>query len=726
VWADCRAGPTVAFGLANAGFASSLKLFRSDRQAFFDHLPQLRDNLISELKTNASKQIGRKNPDKASKLAATDSLFPLYALEAYLTPATSPRNDSSQGWPGFEKGESSRGRGKAVNGGRGSLEGMARACELYFEWGTKDLVVKKFMGDGVGLFGIEVLNEARQAILRNDRIAECSERSEKSRSANMEHAGPPRITSFFGATQRSAIAPKSKDSCSSKRARPDHITKIHSVRVDPTTRLSDQQMNEYRISFIPETYITRCRNAMSGNRVDPKYLPIEQRQALGLVERASPEDEDEASADLGVPTSTGTGKEIRVWMAEYMVEAAFPELVREYEESKIRKLKSPVKKSAAGKGRQRGLDRPGIGNSKGKGKVNVKMKEGLKGSGQEVDRFMAFFKQPAIGRDAEADLESEEIEQLEHLENLGETRRRTRSPSILSVDKLLGLPGSQRSKSTSRSRSRSRSRTRSDLLVPVPSPSPAKKRSASPTPTRTMLDRTKDRESRPLPMVSTSSLTTLPSSCINSSPPRLHQSQVSSSHDPVDSDTSPLLAQKSSRRGKNVIISPSTSQSSSRPSRRAPKGRGAITRSTSITLQLSKGGKDDPVVLSDSDDTIQNTPLRTRPTLKSKPKSTTSVLGETSHLNRTPTPSNIEISNPNKGNPKGKPPRSSKSPRRVSPKDARTGDQQLLGFPVIARSRVEEVKEKKEKRIAVPVKSTEEVDYFNLTDKEWEGGDWDQ
>lgn len=308
--------------------------------------------MIEELQTNASGHLGRRYKDRAAKLGSVDpsSLFPTFALDAYLRPSTSPLHDTSAGWPGFGNGESVyQKRGKARNEGRGDLTGLARACERFFEWGTKDLVAKKFASESVGLFGSELVNCARQRVrLRDPRKASPASGKEVESSTDAPTtSGSPvsPITSFFRSS--STRAPSRRPSFTSL---PSQIVRIHSVRQDPTNPVQ----NEYRVSFSTTDYIERCHDAMDGHRVDPKDLDADARVELGLVDK----DDAPPSSQAGGSTATQEARksEARVWIAEYLVKEAWPELVEAYEAELAAKAKSktkpkkPTKKTKTGGG----------------------------------------------------------------------------------------------------------------------------------------------------------------------------------------------------------------------------------------------------------------------------------------------------------------------------------------------------------------------------------------
>ncbi|WVW83277.1 hypothetical protein I302_105296 [Kwoniella bestiolae CBS 10118] len=414
-------GPTISFGLANAGLADFLKKYTSDRSTFDSHLPSIHSQIVEELRTNSQKQIGRKYPDRANRLSllSPSAVFPSLTLDAYLNPCTSPMNDLSQGWPGFGKGEPSRTRGKARNEGRGDMEGLAIACEKYFEWGTKELVVKKFAGENVGVFGAEVMNEARSTVrsrVQQDPIPLVHQLVGTSKSASTSM-----ITSFFSQSMPSSspIIPKSTQPSQAAHSHeddeeygepPNHVLKIHSKRLDPT----NGEMVEYRISFQHAGYTRRCHDSMEGTRINPDDLSDNTRQNIGLRDRSESMDSDLPS---GTQAANKPKDEIRVWLAEYLVKEAWPKLVQEYAEEELAKAnakKSPKKKKT--------LTKPPPKKGKGKGKS-------LPVEKMNVGVFDAFYSAAAgTTQKARNVISSESEEEEEPIENLP-PRPRSRSAS---------------------------------------------------------------------------------------------------------------------------------------------------------------------------------------------------------------------------------------------------------------------------------------------------------
>lgn len=340
--------------------------------------------MIEELRTNATGHLGRRYKDRATKLADVDpsSLFPTGALDAYLRPATSPLHDPSQGWPGFGHGEPVyQKRGRARMEGRGDLDGFAKACERFFEWGTKDLVAKKFASESVGLFGSELVTCARERVRQRDPVTSESSTAHAKQIDNDDTSPSPstgRITSFFRSSTSTKTRPAERRR--SFENMPTHVLKIHSVRSDPT----NAELNEYRVSFATTEYIKRCHEVMDGHRVDPKELDTESRAELGLVDK---------DTDIPPPASqpASVKEEARVWIPEYLIKEAWPELVETYEAELAAKAKPK---------------------SKPKPKSTKSTKKGSTASGENTQAFKSFFltQRPTVpAQPASSDVEEEEV-----------------------------------------------------------------------------------------------------------------------------------------------------------------------------------------------------------------------------------------------------------------------------------------------------------------------------
>ena len=354
-------GHKIAYGLAKAGLSTELSLFRRDRKAFLASLSSLQQRMIHELRTNSTGQIGRKNPARANSLAAMSpaELFNMDAVEAYMQPKTSGE-DPSQGWPGFLGSDRRAGAGR--NGGRGDMEGLARACERFFEWGTRDLVVKRFVSESVGTFGNEIVQAARRRVIEQD----------PEQTAIRPSAGPSgRLTSYFPVTASSSSQGKSAAPVAPtpSTSYPECIVKIERTRPDPT----NTELTEYRIQYKTADFVQRVHDAMTGSRVDPKHLTPEERLALGMKEVAQEDLEDEeAPKDKGLA---------RLWIADWLVREAWPALVQEWEEAEAAKAKP----------KSRAASRTASTGSTKFTKTTSRSKKILQADGEDTDRFAAFF-----------------------------------------------------------------------------------------------------------------------------------------------------------------------------------------------------------------------------------------------------------------------------------------------------------------------------------------------
>lgn len=315
-------------GLARAGHAHFLRSYANARADFPERLEEVHKSMVAELETNSRGFVGRKYKVDAARLAALrpEEVFPSLPLDSYLCPSTSPKDDPTQGWPGFGRGERTAVRGKSKNCGSLDLEGMARACEMFFEWGTKELVCKKFATDSVHLYGAEIIEQARK--YSPPTTKDTATRPMVAEGARQKSPPSALLTSYFP----QAVT---KGSTTSTPAIPEHFVKIYSTRPSP---LCDN-MTEYRLGFRPEPYINRVRQAMLGTRVDPSTLSAEERLEMGLV-------------DSEKMTDTTIKDELRTWVPDYLIRHAWPDLISQYEaELKAKEIAktTPKKKKAPAK-----------------------------------------------------------------------------------------------------------------------------------------------------------------------------------------------------------------------------------------------------------------------------------------------------------------------------------------------------------------------------------------
>lgn len=214
-------GPKIAMGLARAGHFQPLTTYTSDPQAFAQRVSEWQSDLVEELRHDLSGYVGRKNKALAMDLEniAAEDLLSQLPLEEYLSPNVTPPAVRAQTWACLE----------STDLGRGTLAGVAKACESFFEWGTPDLVVRKFSAKH-SLFTAQVVTSA----------------------------------------------------LSSQKLKDSAILRIHDVKPSKL----DSGHRDVVIDCQWDTYASRCREAMAGSRPDPSTLAREVRLEMGLVEVA--------------------------------------------------------------------------------------------------------------------------------------------------------------------------------------------------------------------------------------------------------------------------------------------------------------------------------------------------------------------------------------------------------------------------------------------------------
>jgi len=622
-------------GLAHAGASNFLKLYNKDKTAFESKIGNIQRFMVNELRTNDSGFIGRKNPTKAAKLEALSpsEVFNDLPLEAYLRPSRSP-DDPALGWPGFGKGEASSTRGMGRYGGRWDLESCARACEQFFEWGTVDAVCKKFASEN-GLFCSEVMNEARQKVLAADRRK--GRRKSSLSRLSLGGASPARITSFFSNQEFRRASLPAVDT-----GAPDHLVKVTSTRPSPTC----EGMTELRLSFKVDKYVERCKSVMKGSRVDPADLPPEERAALGLVDVAQP------AADTTIKD------EVRTWIPDYLIRAAWPSLAEEYDASVASKAAAAEAKAAAKTARA---------TAKAARATQTTPKKRTKKKGvttENTEAFVGYFTQApqtsSSPRTESVSSLSDMIESLSLPDPPSPTPVRRRKDTVPLFDPAPDSPISPLPASPTLASRRSRTGT---AAAPTPKTKPARSRKAtSVTPSEAPATPTPRRRRSPSKAKSLTveadekprTIAPLPTS----SPP--------SSPDVVAISPVPLPKPKRASRKKAATPTPlvdhdkrsrsdmsSSALDRSTPTRPpASRARIATRRGRGTTITPTRCGGDSadaPIVLGDSDDE----PTPPSPPRRGRPRKTTPA----SPILRTSTSGNV---------PKPKPP----SPRSMTTKTA--------------------------------------------------------
>ncbi|KZT05209.1 uncharacterized protein LAESUDRAFT_715015 [Laetiporus sulphureus 93-53] len=364
-------GPTIAHGLAKCGFGDTLlqaarTLPREDLPAF---LKIWRDDVRAELRTNSRGILGKKHIALANRMP-TD-FPPVDVLLSYTHPITSE-----------EKGMGHR--NTVIDWEKEpDLGKIAALCEMYFEWGVKEIIIKRFR---TVLWPAAVLRILRRSVLLQDKkVARSTWRAAIGVPSTPRKSGKARKVS---GTPSSMIAKHfsylelgspMKGGGRDSDAEDDEdeeplIVKIRSSRQHAST----DGVLEYRLEIAPTQLARLCEAGVKGLRT-----------ALDTGLSASDGD-DEHEGD-----QKGKGKKklppdpqshLRIWLPACMVRIVEPELVDEFEG--IQEMRS-AKKAGKGTGTARGTNsqfkaavtEPSP--SRGKGKKKSKMVEPIREEQEE-------------------------------------------------------------------------------------------------------------------------------------------------------------------------------------------------------------------------------------------------------------------------------------------------------------------------------------------------------
>ena len=323
-------GVTTAHGLAKCGFGDSLvRAARSlPRSELEDFLVGWREDIRAELRTNSRGHLQRKSPTLAKSI---DEDFPdVEVLLSYTNPITSE-----------EKG---RGHKNAVVDWdkEPDLGRIAGLCEMYFEWGIKHIIIKRFR---TVLWPFAVLRILRRAALLKDKHTRTAASVTNPilttpRRNGKEQRAPPGTPSSMIAKHFSTMTLDSPRG--GRRGIEDEdeerlIVKIHSSR----QHVSTDEVLEYRLEIAPAQLVRLCEAGVKGLRT-------------ALPPDLSDEDEDDEDDEDGKKKGGKKAKNpppdpmshLRIWLPACMVKMVEPELVEEFEGTQRKKADKK-----AGKGR---------------------------------------------------------------------------------------------------------------------------------------------------------------------------------------------------------------------------------------------------------------------------------------------------------------------------------------------------------------------------------------
>ncbi|KAG8993040.1 hypothetical protein FRB90_000806 [Tulasnella sp. 427] len=325
-------GKHIAHGLAKCGFGDSLvnAFIAMDPDEFDDFLVSWRAELIDELKSNSRGMIGKKYAALAKKVP--DDFPNVEVLRSYVAPVTSES------------------RGKEVDDSKWWTRDMdvaevAACCEIFFEWGVKEIIIKRFR---TVLWPGACNRILRQAAREQDRkggpsLADGPTTPQKKIRPQKHHAvGTPSklITRYF--SKLGLDSPEKVKGPLNDQGEDEHplMVKIHSTRQHAST----DQLLEYRVEVDPAQLVALAESGVKGTR---------RSEDLGWGDTYSDlESDDDGSGKKRTgpkPPPDPLGR-LRLWLPASMMEYVQPTLVEDFEAKEEAKR---AKKEGKGKGRKK-------------------------------------------------------------------------------------------------------------------------------------------------------------------------------------------------------------------------------------------------------------------------------------------------------------------------------------------------------------------------------------
>lgn len=346
-----RCGPGIAHGLAKSGLGDELleaaqSLTRTELSEF---LATWREALRNELRTNSRRHLGSKKPSLAKTIP--DSFPDIDVLLSYTNPITSATDAGARRThtPPEWKREP-------------DLAKLAHVCELHFEWGLKDIIIKRFR---TVLWPSIVLRALRRLALEADTkvVARSTSSPVRERESPRDAPGTP---SKVLARHLSSMALEvdSRDDSSFG----DLVVKIHGSRTHAYT----DGLLEYRLEIAPAQLVHLASAGIQGLRkpADTTYdvLPSES-------EDSGEDDNDDDHAGAGRKKKRRGGgpppepeSHLRMWMPARMVRYALPDLVDGYEAAleakRAKKSKPKVPRGTAKASVAKGKGKPPLASRK--------------------------------------------------------------------------------------------------------------------------------------------------------------------------------------------------------------------------------------------------------------------------------------------------------------------------------------------------------------------------
>lgn len=310
-------GPKVAHGLAKCGFGDTLlsAAHTLPRDGLQEYLTAWKTDLAEELRTNSRGILGRKY-NSLSK--AIPEEFPdIDILMSYAKPVTSETEGKTHkiktNWE------------RPLDVGR-----IAHICELYFEWGVRHTIIKRFR---TVIWPAAIFRFLRESILEKD-----SQKAGRSSSPATVHIPQHEPPSSSPATSTAAtllhLHIGGSPICQ------DLILKIHSTRNHDST----DGLLEYRLEVSPKSLVALASAGIKDIR-PPLIADVSSSDGTS--------DESDKRTKKPPPDPSSN---LRVWIPATIVGIAMPALVDSFEESAKRKAtkkttrKGPTRQKVVGIG----------------------------------------------------------------------------------------------------------------------------------------------------------------------------------------------------------------------------------------------------------------------------------------------------------------------------------------------------------------------------------------
>ncbi|KAI9444389.1 hypothetical protein BJY52DRAFT_1373458 [Lactarius psammicola] len=304
-----RCGPGIAHGLAKCGFSDELLEAAQSltRDELLDFLITWREDLRSELRTNVRGHLGSKKPSLAKDVL--DSFPDVDVLLLYTNPIISATDAGARRThtpPHWER--------------EPDLGKLAHLCELHFEWGLKDTIIKRFR---TVLWPSIVLRALRRSALK----AAVSESRKKESEPIQDVSGTPSKLLARHFSSMGVRAHGTGDGGGDGGLR-ELIVKIHGSRSHAYTN----SILEYRLEVAPAELVRLACAGIHGLRepADTTYdvLPSESEESDGDSDGG---DTGKRRKKRGAGPPPEPDSHLRMWMPACLLLAVLPDLVKQYE-----------------------------------------------------------------------------------------------------------------------------------------------------------------------------------------------------------------------------------------------------------------------------------------------------------------------------------------------------------------------------------------------------------